>query len=123
MTRQKEAYVIQPDGNQWCATGAGFEDLHDSDNYAFGDTKEEALSLLIDFEEERTSPIPQSLYTPSDILKYFMFHHLPPSLKIVSKPFCLLAAEVDKSTGDPREKAVALRKLLEAKDAAVRAAV
>ena len=57
------------------------------------------------------------------ILKYFKYEHLPEKLQAVSKPFCELAEVVDKLPGDPREKAVALRKLLESKDAAVRAAL
>jgi len=56
------------------------------------------------------------------ILQYFAYAHLPPTLQQVSKPFCDLAAQI---VGLPRnpERTVALRKLLEAKDAAVRAAI
>lgn len=56
------------------------------------------------------------------ILKYFKYDHLPPALREVSRPFAELAAHVAKG---PRcaETSVALRKLLEAKDAAVRAAI
>lgn len=31
------------DGNAWCCVGEGFEDLQESDNFAFGDTREEAI--------------------------------------------------------------------------------
>lgn len=31
------------DGTSFCVVGQGFENLQESDNYAFGDTKEEAL--------------------------------------------------------------------------------
>ena len=81
------------------------------------------------------------------ILQFFAYEHLPPHLAAVSKPFCDLArAMVSKPFADlahaivlggnvpeagtvtignplPRnpERTVALRKLLEAKDAAVRA--
>jgi hypothetical protein len=49
-------------------------------------------------------------------------HHLPGYLQPVVVPFAALA--VDLSRGRPcAERTVALRKLLEAKDAAVRAAV
>lgn len=55
------------------------------------------------------------------ILQFFSYSHLPEHLQEVSKPFCLLAqAIVDKLPRNP-ERTVALRKLLEAKDAAVRA--
>lgn len=57
------------------------------------------------------------------LLQYFKYDHLPVHLQVVSKPFCELAIELDYMNGDPRETAVALRKLLESKDAAVRAAL
>lgn len=34
---------VYQDGNAWCCVGAGFEDLQESDNYAFGATREEAI--------------------------------------------------------------------------------
>lgn len=57
------------------------------------------------------------------ILKYFECDHLPERLKTISKPFCDLAKWLEASVPDSAEKSVALRKLLEAKDAAVRAAI
>ena len=57
------------------------------------------------------------------LLKYFSFEHLPQPLQEVSRPFCELAESVALRPGsDGPETTVALRKLLEAKDAAVRAA-
>jgi hypothetical protein len=55
------------------------------------------------------------------ILQFFSYDHLPDDLKDVSAPFGLLAHDI--VAGLPRnpERTVALRKLLEAKDAAVRA--
>jgi hypothetical protein len=32
------------DGKSWCCAGAGFVDLQESDNYAFADTREKAIS-------------------------------------------------------------------------------
>ena len=58
------------------------------------------------------------------ILCFFEFEHLPKALQNVSEPFSILAhglAEME--TEHPAELATALRKLLEAKDAAVRAAL
>ncbi len=72
------------------------------------------------------------------ILQFFAYEHLPLSLAAVSRPFCELAKAIvgekpwpdesypfdpAKAPGLPRnpERTVALRKLLEAKDAAVRA--
>jgi len=57
------------------------------------------------------------------IMRYFNYSHLPHSLAVISKPFCELAWELHEKLADGPEKSVALRKLLEAKDAAVRTAV
>lgn len=56
------------------------------------------------------------------ILKYFAYEHLKPELQDVSKPFCDLARSIAAKYDGP-EVAVCLRKLLEAKDAGVRAAL
>ncbi len=55
------------------------------------------------------------------ILQFFKFDHLPPALQDVSAPFCSLAFQVVGTLPRNPERTVALRKLLEAKDAAVRA--
>jgi hypothetical protein len=55
------------------------------------------------------------------MMKWFSFEHLPTHLQEVSKPFHDLARSLVDSLDDGPERAVALRKLLEAKDAAVRA--
>ncbi|MFC9847800.1 hypothetical protein ACFWFF_01620 [Streptomyces sp. NPDC060223] len=61
---------------------------------------------------------------PSPILRYFEFSHLPPALQGVSSRFHALAWSLVEEAGlDALEVEVALRKLLESKDAAVRAAV
>lgn len=57
----------------------------------------------------------------SATLKYFKYDHLSPTLQEVSKPFCDLAYKVAARSPYSQETEVALRKLLEAKDAAVRA--
>lgn len=55
------------------------------------------------------------------IMQYFTADHLPPKLRAISEPFCALARDmVEKLPRNP-ERSVALRKLLEGKDAAVRA--
>jgi len=53
-------------------------------------------------------------------MQFFAYGHLPPQLQIVSQPFGLLAEQIMALPRNP-ERTVALRKLLEAKDAAVRA--
>lgn len=55
------------------------------------------------------------------VLKFFDYHHLPADLQEVSRPFGELARQVAERAPDSQETTVALRKLLEAKDAAVRA--
>lgn len=55
------------------------------------------------------------------LLQFFKFEHLPEELRMVSAPFSVLANDlIDKLPRNP-ERTVALRKLLEAKDCAVRA--
>lgn len=55
------------------------------------------------------------------IMKYFRYDHLPERLKNVSRPFADLAQHmVDVLPRNP-ERSAGLRKLLEAKDCAVRA--
>lgn len=55
------------------------------------------------------------------IHQFFAYDHLPHHLQDVSKPFCELANFVIATLPRNPERTVALRKLLEAKDAAVRA--
>lgn len=57
------------------------------------------------------------------ILRYFEYDHLPQKLQEVSAPFHSLAHEIDTSYPDGPEKSAGLRKLLEAKDCVVRAAL
>ena len=57
------------------------------------------------------------------IMRYFDYTHLPPKLQAVSNQFYQVANWVDVGLPDGAEKSTALRKLLEAKDAAVRAAL
>lgn len=60
---------------------------------------------------------------PNTIMQYFEYAHLPEKLQNASKPFCDLANHLNTTLPDGAEKATALRKLLEAKDAGVRAAM
>lgn len=67
-------------------------------------------------------------FTPHEIsvdhiLQFFHYAHLPEALRERSKPFCDLARVIVTSTPRNPERTVALRKLLEAKDANVRAYV
>jgi hypothetical protein len=69
------------------------------------------------------------------LLQFFRYDHLPPHLQMISKPFCDLAYAIVLGDNVPEsgtvtigpplprnpERTVCLRKLLEAKDCAVRA--
>lgn len=55
------------------------------------------------------------------MLQFFVYVHLPPHLQAISKPFCELATTLVDTLPRNPERTVALRKLLEAKDCAVRA--
>ena len=55
------------------------------------------------------------------ILQFFAFAHLPPHLQAVSLPFGEMAQKIVDTLPRNPERTVALRKLLESKDAAVRA--
>lgn len=57
------------------------------------------------------------------ILRYFHYAHLPAQLQARSKPFCEVARLIIDATPRNPERTVALRKLLESKDAAVRSAI
>ena len=57
------------------------------------------------------------------IMRFFSYGHLPPALAAKSQPFCQLAEHIVATLPRNPERTVALRKLLEAKDAAVRASI
>jgi len=57
------------------------------------------------------------------ILRFFHYAHLPAQLQIISKAFAQQAKWIVRDLPRNAERTVALRKLLEAKDAAVRASL
>lgn len=61
--------------------------------------------------------------THEPMLQFFGFAHLPEKLQAVSKPFCELAGTIVETLPRNPERTVALRKLLESKDCAVRAII
>lgn len=59
-----------------------------------------------------------------EMLELFRYEHLPEHLQLISKPFHDLAWEIaQQPTQRPAEQMTCLRKLLEAKDCAVRMGV
>lgn len=57
------------------------------------------------------------------VAQFFTFAHLPPHLAAVSAPFALIAAGVIRDLPRNQQRTMALNKLLEAKDHAVRALI
>ena len=55
------------------------------------------------------------------LLQFFTYEHLPENLQVISKPFGHLAEQIVANLPKNPERTVALRKLLESKDCAVRA--
>jgi len=82
------------------------------DGYKSWSPKEQFEEAYSEANEECTSPI----------MKYFVYKHLPEHLQEISRPIGLLAMQMD-MLPDSAEKSAGLRKLLEAKDCLVRAAL
>jgi hypothetical protein len=59
----------------------------------------------------------------NNLMRFFAYEHLPPRLQEVSKPIAELAHEMASSLQSSAELTAGLRKLLEAKDCFVRAAL
>ena len=74
-------------------------------------------------ELERVALSMQEAAKIEPMLKFFQYDHLPLSLQATSRPWCELARLVVDTLPRCPERTVALRKLLEGKDAAVRAAL
>ena len=60
---------------------------------------------------------------PTTTIKYFAYAQLPAHLQAVSKPIGELAEKLEAELPDGPEKSAGMRKLLEAKDCFVRAAL
>ncbi len=60
---------------------------------------------------------------PTTTIKWFSYDHLPPHLQEVVKPIAELALQLEEELPDGAEKSAGMRKLLEAKDCFVRAAL
>jgi hypothetical protein len=79
------------------------------------------------FEEQLTDQVQRpELPPPADphahaIMQFFVYGHLPQHLQEVSAPFSALAWNIITTLPENAERDAALRKLLEAKDCAVRA--
>jgi len=76
------------------------------------------VSAVGDFKRENDAP---RTVAKDRMLQFFAFAHLPLHLAEISAPFADLAEHIVDTLPSNPERAVALRKLLEAKDCAVRA--
>ena len=77
----------------------------------------DATQLL---QQESRGGLPGSPLKAERMWAYFAFAHLPQPLQDVSRPFCDLAQQIIMTQPPTPERTVCLRKLLEAKDCAVR---
>lgn len=82
--------------------------------------KEEPVQREDEDRQKHPNKAAESKPPEEHIMQFFRFSHLPEKLQEVSKPFADMANFVLTLPRNP-ERTVALRKLLEAKDAAVRA--
>jgi hypothetical protein len=81
-----------------------------------------STSSIIEETENKLKQLIQDRNSiPDRMLQFFSYSHLPEHLQSVSKPFCDLAQQIVDTLPANPERTVALRKLLEAKDCAVRA--
>lgn len=90
--------------------------------YQPGDTITHAdggYAVWMDYQQQQAQPKPQG----STTAKYFAFAHLPAHLQIVSKPLAQLAELLEQLLPSGPELSAGMRKLLEAKDCFVRAAL
>jgi hypothetical protein len=96
--------------------GVLFENVTSID---YGDNQREPVMADESVRAEASSiPVQQE-----HIEQFFAYAHLPEHLQAVSWPFATLAKTLIETLPRNPERTVALRKLLESKDAAVRAAL
>ena len=107
--------------------------IRDTDNVVRGVSAADFVDYTLAVVEEPEAPA-QAIHPSPDefteaelvtdpILRFFHYKHLPDSLKVISMPFCHLARLIIDQTPRSAERTASLRKLLEAKDCAVRASL
>lgn len=106
-------------------TGSGqriIVELDGAEAQAFADEVAEVVEGPVQ-SRERGARLEGRHPSTTGLLRWFEYGHLPPPLAAVSQRFAVLADELVTLLPDSPELTVALRKLLEGKDAAVRAAI
>ena len=89
------------------------------DVYAISDLAKHKDSCILEIHEDIDLGIEDAPF----LLQFFNYAHLPSHLQAISKPFAQTAITILQTTKRNPEQTMALRKLLEAKDCAVRSAV
>lgn len=100
---------------------------HTSMHAEYGDNRPSKI-VTSDAAEEPCDPVASSLdlalaADAERMLRFFRYAHLKPPLALVSREFARLALTIVEQLPASPERTVALRKLLEAKDCGVRAAL
>lgn len=91
------------------------------DNPGWLDTAEQQETKMTDVVHPAPAEFTADEISIDPILRFFHYAHLPPVLQARSKLFCDLARFIFDTTPRSAERTMAFRKLLEAKDCAVRA--
>lgn len=104
-------------------------------DFLMGETRARLVGMLVGYsgvtgmiaqvqvalQSDTLDPRPDLCEPPERMLRWFAFSHLPGALRERSRLFADLARQVVAAIAPGPERTVALRKLLESKDAAVRA--
>ena len=75
----------------------------------------------IEIAERPSEAVLPPITTDEPLMQWFTHAHLPPALAAVSRPFCELANHIIASIPRNDQRTITLQRLVEAKDAAVRA--
>ena len=110
----KKGYKIANDGVAWNNKQPGYEVEYEN-GYKSWSPKDVFDKAYDEIDKPETNPI------HLEVLKWFKYSHLPQHLQEISAPFTAMAWRIANRSKDGREATIALRKLLEAKDAAIRA--
>lgn len=95
----------------------------DEPGYVFKDFEGRVVWQPASIFEKNHTVLPDNEETTLPIMKFFDFKHLPEKLQEISLPFYNIAHTLNIQLPDGLEKSTGLRKLLEAKDCMVRAAL
>jgi len=97
--------------------------LLDGVDYGGGCSEQDAIAFIRNLVTMEVRMFTDEQIKEDPILKYFSYAHLKPEFQKVSALFADTAKVILSNVPRNAERTVALRKLLEAKDAAVRASV